>query len=353
MPDEEALKCTAKITCDYDLYALWRIFLEEETDLRTIQTGILGHFCPSDANGTLQHFRDISVPHMQSFITQKPVVDLAVETYVVKVPQCKHRFTELDEQTAECDAHQTALEAAACSHAVEVRRVRTEFAAMWHAAWEAYEATMEEVHYLQLDRIEEHKTLSVVQCLLNRTTERNGRPCDETTNETATEITHCEEVRHTIDISWLILTYHEIPPVPPTCVDRDSVHGRCIPEPPNYPCTERFLQQEYSSLPAVPQPEFWEENSHCNQRPECQPCTQMEVPEPPLPSPGDLARSRCKRVMRTAPHSIGRAMFGVHRLADDRNVCEDFAVKDLYQADFRNGTYIIRTPPYTVSRKTL
>jgi len=342
--DEEASKCTTKITCDYDLYALWRIFIDEETDLRTIQTGIIGHFCPPDANGTLQTFRDISVPHMESFITQKPIVDLAVETYAEKVPQCEIHFTALDEQTATCDAHQAALEAAACNHAVEVRRVRTEFATMWHAAWVAYETTMEEVHHLQLDRIEEFKTLSVVQCLLDRTTERNGRPCDESTDETVTEITHCEEVRHTVDITWLILTYHEVEPVPLACVDRDSVHGRCIPQPPNYPCSESFLEQEYSSLPAVPQPEFFEENSHCNQRPDCQPCLQMEDPEPPLPSPGDLARSRCRRVMRTAPFSIGRAMYGVHRLADDINVCEDFAVTDLYEADFKNGTVIIRSP---------
>jgi hypothetical protein len=343
--DEEAMKCTVKITCDYDLWDLWKVFVEEEEELRVIQTGIEGHFCPPDANGTLFSFRAASVPRMESFITQHPVVVRAEERYDDKVPQCEHHFTELDDKTAECDAHQLALENAACRHAVEVRRVREEFARDWHAALEVYERTMTEVHILQLDRIEEYKTLSVVECLLDRTTERNGRPCDESSDEITTEVTHCEEVRVDVDVSWLILVYREVPPVPPTCVDRDSVHGRCIPEPPPYPCQPSFLEQEYSGLPAVPQPEFHEENSHCNQRPACQPCLEMQEPETPMPSPGDVARSRCRRVMRNAPDTIARAMFGVHHFENHvLNVCEDYPVTDLYQADFQYGTYIITSP---------
>jgi len=51
------------------------------------------------------------------------------------------------------------------------------------------------------------------------------------------------------------------------------------------------------------------------------------------------ARSRCREVMNRAPESISGAM-----LVSDLNVCEDFDVTQVQQSDFREGTYIIRTP---------
>jgi len=52
-----------------------------------------------------------------------------------------------------------------------------------------------------------------------------------------------------------------------------------------------------------------------------------------------IARRRCRRVMQEAPSSIGTAMH-----SSDLNVCEDFEVTELYQANFNDGTYIIKTP---------
>ena len=276
--DMEEEKCTTKITCDYDLWGLWTHYLSEESELRTISSGITGHFCAPDTNGTLQIFREGSVPRMQSFNSQKEVVETATHAYGVKTPVCEQEFAQLDDQTAECDAHQIALEETACEHAEEVRRVREEFTVAWQNTITTYQGVVAEVRILVNDRIVEFQTLSTMQCLLDRTTERNGRPCDESTGETETEVSHCEAVRDSVDITWLELVYPEIPPIPPACLNRDSVEGRCMPEPPNYPCSAAFLEQEYSMLPAVPQPQFSSVNSHCNQRPECQRCVGMERP---------------------------------------------------------------------------
>jgi len=51
------------------------------------------------------------------------------------------------------------------------------------------------------------------------------------------------------------------------------------------------------------------------------------------------SRQRCHRAMQDAPSSIGTAMY-----SSALNVCEDFGVTELYQANFNDGTYIIRTP---------
>lgn len=283
--DQEALFCVDKQDCDYHLWDLWKIFVEEERDLRMIEGSIDGHFCVQDedgyyiANGTLFQFRAQSLPYMTSFIVQKVRVDTAEEHYDDYVPQCERKWTILDEQTNECDALQLSLERKACSHAVAIRDVQNTFAEAWNSALFSYNVTVHEVKLQEIDRISEYKTLSVVQCLLDRTSERNGRPCDESTDEISEEVTHCEQVRTTTDVTWLELTYHIVVANPHPCPDRHQVVGRCWPEVPPFPCQAQYLTEEYGSLPDVPVPVFSETNSHCNPRPDCESCTGI-VDEP-------------------------------------------------------------------------
>ena len=53
--------CLPKIQCDYDLWGIWRRFVEEESILRKYSTEVENHFCAEDANGTMFIFRDHSV----------------------------------------------------------------------------------------------------------------------------------------------------------------------------------------------------------------------------------------------------------------------------------------------------
>lgn len=256
--------------------------------MRERSTLIERHFCVEDANGTMSIFREHSVTLFPPFIQQKPVVEHWESEYDVKVEVCEDYYRLLDVKTAECDALQTQLELAACAHSAQVQRVRELFASSWYYATITYQRVVDEVHCLEVDRWKEWRTLATVQCLLQRTTDRNGRPCDDTTDEAVTELAHCEEIQSTESVDHIRIVYHVIPEFPPFCLTPPwevipAIHpfpGRCVPVPPANPCSPEFIAQEYDALWTPPQPEFHSENSHCNQRPECSDCPVGE--EPPI-----------------------------------------------------------------------
>lgn len=263
--------CESKVECDYDLFGLWRSFVREEREVRGYETTLKGHLC--QPNGTLATWRDQAENKMEPWLTfmDSWMRDAA---YDIKIVDCERKYTLLEGQTEVCDDNQASLENAACVHANKVREVREEFAFNWRAARLEYERAVEVVKRMYEDRVQEVLTLGVVQCLLDRVTIRNGRPC-ETTEEATAEFTHCEEERLVVDITWLNHTYHcEQDPPQPFCL------CPVLPEIPSHPCSQQFVQQEYAALPDVPQPAFHEQNSHCNQRPACQSCSgAVDTPE--------------------------------------------------------------------------
>jgi hypothetical protein len=281
---QEEIECDKKRECDYDLYRIWTRFVEEESTLRQLSLDIDHHFCEPEANGTLWIFRDISVALFPPWIEQKPIVETWEEHYHDKVPVCERQFGVLDDKTAECDAIQLQLERAACSHGNVVAEVRNLFAESWAYAMYTYQRILDEVHCLEIDRWKEWRTLASVQCLLDRTSVRNGRPCDESTDEVVTEVARCEEIQVTESIDHLRIIYHEIPAYPDPCPTPPwevvpAVYpypGRCVPVPPQVPCSGGYIGQEYAELWTPPQPEFHSEHSHCNQRPECEACEQVQ-----------------------------------------------------------------------------
>jgi len=320
---QEDVICGHKRECDYELYALWRTFIDEESDVRNIENQIYhrssGHFCAEDAhgnyimNGTTHEFRVESVPIMNEFTRQWPIVVQAEANYDLKVPVCEALFENLDRQTGIAESHQNLEESTACQHRLKVQQVRHDFDCAWSAAMYTYDLTEKESRLMMLDRIREYQTLTTVECLLDRTTERNGRPCDEHTDEVNTEITHCEEMRRGVDITFLELEYEcEVrecgnlpngigphlaedgstlpgcdgplvcPALPPRCEYAGDVviASRCYPDEPVHPCT---AGQIFAGLPAVPQPDFHSSNSHCNQRTPCQACDLPDMPSCPVP----------------------------------------------------------------------
>jgi len=285
--EEERIICDHKRECDYDLYETWLHFVDEESELRQLSREVEDHFCVEGANGTLWLFRDTSVTLFPPWLIQKPIVEHWEYEYNRKVPVCETWYTTLNHKTEECDALQLHLEEAACAHANRVVNVKIRFATYWTYAVETYQRIVDEVHCLEIDRWKEWRTLCTVQCLLDRTTERNGRPCDETTDEVVTEVTHCEQDQYdNCGIDHLMIIYHMIPDFPPLCAMPPwevvpAVYpwpGRCVPQVPQKPCEAGYIAQEYAELWIPPQPEFHSENSHCNQRPPCLDC--MIVLEP-------------------------------------------------------------------------
>jgi len=283
--EAEEMICGHKRRCDYDLWEIWRRFVEEESEMRQYSEEISSHFCVEGANGTMWIFRDHAITLFPPWLEQKPIVEHWEHEYDIKVPECEEWFITLDDKTAECDALQLQLERAACTHYNLVIEVRNNFADAWAYAMVTYQRIMFEVHCLEIDRWKEWRTLSTVQCLLDRTTERNGRPCDETTDEIVTEVATCERVQVDESIDHLRITYYIMPPFPPPCAMPPwdvvpEVHpwpGRCVPEPPAKPCNADWVAQEYAELWIPPQPIFSETNSHCNQRAECEVCTPAPV----------------------------------------------------------------------------
>ena len=67
----------------------------------------------------------------------------------------------------------------------------------FHNAWASlhasYQGITDLVYNQTQDRHQEYKTLVVVQCLLGRVRELNGRPCDESTGSVDDEMSTCEQ----------------------------------------------------------------------------------------------------------------------------------------------------------------
>jgi len=285
---EEAAICRSKQECDYDLYEIWERFVEEEYELRDLSKQVEDHFCVEGANGTMWAFRDHSITLFPPWRTQKPIVEHWEQQYHVKVPVCEEWYRLLDEKTEECNGYQERLEQYACEHYSEVLETRIHFASYWSYAVDAYQTLVDEVHCNELDRWKEWRTLETVQCLLERTTLRNGRPCDETTDEATVEYTQCEQLQQDVDIDHIRIRYPQPPPEPAPCATppwegdvRPAVEywpGRCVPVLPTMPCDAAYQQQEYSGLPVVPEALFHHENSHCNPRQACSACQPMIEP---------------------------------------------------------------------------
>jgi hypothetical protein len=282
---QEKIACDAKRDCEMDLYRLWQSWVQEETDLQEIHTQIEEHFCHPDEhgnekNGTLNSFRIASEPWMRAYITQKTECDAAEGAYDNKVPLCDVTNAALDSRSAICNTNQDDLEAKACAHNSAIIENVNLFHATWASLHASYQGITDLVYNQTQDRHQEYKTLVVVQCLLERVHELNGRPCDEETGQVSEEMSTCEERGDDLvictDEPTLCPEYDPPPPTPPACANRDSVVGRCLPQPVPSPCSDAWIAAEMaenSVLPALPSPEFTATNPGCNAYPPCSECS--------------------------------------------------------------------------------
>jgi hypothetical protein len=285
---EEDVACNNKRDCEMELYRKWSHWVTEEEELREIHGYISGHFCPPDANGTLHAFRVASVPWMQQYMAQKIEVEAAEQEYDVHLPECVVKHTQLDQKSGTCNAHQTALEEKACAHATKITDVLTAYYNDFAQAQSAYNCAVEEIMQLERDRKREWVTLQVVNCLLGRVHELNGRPCDSETGEVDQEISFCEQ-GHYVEVCSqedgeprLCLDYPPVPPCPQQCLGRDLVTEEplCLPAVQPIPCDGEWQAQEYDGLPGYPLPPFSETNPGCNAYPECISCPELPTPAP-------------------------------------------------------------------------
>jgi len=277
--EEEAPKCKTKTDCDKSLYEYWDTWYKHELDLHRDHLTFHGHFCVE--NGTHIDIRSTSASYMTDWMVTEERVRSAASKYTKQVELCNTAYTELSKQNEACNIMQTALEKAACAHAEKVSETVINFHTDFVKNVAAYETLVNHTKHMQADRIKEYTTLEVVQCLLHRVTERNGAPCDETTDTLEKELTECRERRHVVDSTHLNLTYPCIPPIPVACSSRDSL-SNCMPIVQPHPCGTSFITQEYAELPALPEAPFgmqdaalrgdvWRETS-CHGRPDCAVC---------------------------------------------------------------------------------
>lgn len=281
--DLEREKCDGKRECEMEMYRLWLAWVREETELREIHNHIEEHFCVQDehgnyiANGTLHTFRVASVPWMQSYTEQKALCDLAEEAYDNKLPDCVIAYIELDHRSGQCNANLDDLEGKACAHASAIAENLRLFHNAWASLHASYQGITDLVYNQTQDRHQEYKTLVIIQCLLERVHELNGRPCDESTGTVDDNMATCEQRGEDLvictDRPTLCPTYDPPPPTPPDCADRHSVVGECLPTPQPKPCDGAWIAEEMTPLPALPEPEFSATNPGCNQYPECSECS--------------------------------------------------------------------------------
>lgn len=286
--DEEEIKCDNKRQCDMDLYAKWSHWVSCENDLKKDHDNIHGQFCAppgrvvdeewvDGVNGTLHIFRETAKVHLNEYIIQKPICDTAISDYNGHIQLCDSNVTALDDKSLECNKHQEDLEEDACHHHREISDVLSEYHNDYTTANNSYNFLVNTTKQKQEDRIQEYVTLKVVNCLLDRVHERNGRPCDETTGEIEDELGNCSALRDTVDYDFLLLTYRPAPPHVAPCLSPDKVvgHGPCLPVHQPAPCSHAWHAQEMAvptPLPAVPEATFSHTNPGCNAYPVCTEC---------------------------------------------------------------------------------
>jgi len=294
--DSEEHKCIEKRECEMEAYRLWTEWVSEEEVLKEIHRSFDGHFCLPGSNGTLATFRVASVPWMERYMTQKKIVDTAELNYDNHIPTCVETHNNLDLKSSTCNANQLDLEEKACAHASKINEVLTDFYADWAQADSAYNCAVEEIMELERDRKREWITLQVVNCLLQRVHDQNGRPCDSETGEVDDQVAFCEE-RHSLNVcdaaegnTILCLNYPEIPLVPPPCLARDKVDGECLPVSQPSPCTDAWDMEQYDGLVTVdgenlrawPVAEYSETNPGCNAWQTCSSCAPLTPPVTPI-----------------------------------------------------------------------
>lgn len=278
----ESGHCESKRQCEMELHRLWVAWVTEEEELREIHDRIDSHFCPPDANGTLHAFRVASVPMMQQYMAKKILVDAAEQAFDSLMPHCVETHVNLDTSSSTCNVLQSNLEEISCQHGAAINEALNTFYNGFLQARSAYNCAVEEIMQLENDRKREWKTLQVVNCLLERIQMQNGVPCDSEDRVTE-EVGHCEALHGNNPCvseeggdPILCLDYQPLPPPLPDCPARDEVIGECLPVWQPLACTGEWDNQEYSNLPAVPQPPFNHENPGCNAYPECVAC--LEIP---------------------------------------------------------------------------
>jgi len=189
-----------KRPCEIELYRLWTIWVGEETDLREFHTNIHGHFCPEGANGTTHAFRQASVPWMDSYMSQKVIVDAAEAAYDNFRPQCIGDHNNLDARSTQCNQLQFNLESKACSEARAVQQTLVDFEARYSSLVLEANSAVQNARTDEVMRHREYRQIRIVECLLNRIHELNGQPCDGASGEIDAEMSHCHAEGEGIEI---------------------------------------------------------------------------------------------------------------------------------------------------------
>jgi len=303
-----------KRPCELALYNLWTTWVDEETALRETHNSIDGHFCPPGANGTLHAFRVDSVAMMNSYMRQKEIVDLAETAYDDYRPGCIVHHNNLDAQSAICNAAQSDLETKACSESRAVHQTLFDFEARYIANQVEIQTAWGNARGDELLRHHEYRQIKIVECLLERIHELNGRPCDEESGELDEQLSHCHaegealnvcnfgdgsvtpdvSIRYEIrdvnvfhdpfetpnEVGWkfldafpyqageltvpvphvgsICLLYPEQPERPPFCqvgVDSFAASSVCLPLEPPHPCDPLWTSAQITPLPGYPRPE--------------------------------------------------------------------------------------------------
>jgi len=271
---EQSVACEGKRSCEMTLYSKWQHWENAEVHLYDLHEGLVAHFCPPDANGTLHTFRVNSITHMDAWKAAKTAADTKKTEYNEQLPHCNTAHGALEDKSVTCNSHQTSLEVKACDLGAAVDTALRNFHTEWAAIHASYQGVTNLIYMSTLDRHKEYRTLKMVQCLLDRIRERNGRPCDESTNEVTEEMTTCETVGVDLDICaetgpddegqevnlGLCPTY-QAPPQEPT-----------LPTSSSFPCSAAWIAEEMGDLPVVPVGDFTSQNPGCNAYPDCSAC---------------------------------------------------------------------------------
>jgi hypothetical protein len=300
----EEAHCESKRACEMHAYGLWELYAtcegigcsdgQETSGLCQNHWDFQNHFCPN--NGTVHDVRTATVEFMDEWQNQERDCVSKKDNFNTYMATCIEHHDALTTVSDWCNDNQTALQNKACEHATAIADTVQWYYESWAHAEGAYQCAVQEIEELESDRHQEWKTLQVVNCLLERVHEQNGRPCDSETGDVDEQVTTCEQ-RHAVDVCdpdsgnpILCIDYHTQPPAATHCSSRDDVVGVCEPTQIPVPCTDGWDQEQYmnvltadgqTTLREWPAPEFSSSNPGCNAWDTCTACGNIATPVRP------------------------------------------------------------------------
>jgi len=224
----------------------------DEAALTDTYHSIKGRWCPNEYHEEDEEFFAANENDMTMYMQQKAAVKQSEQKYLDTKKRCDAAQEARETKQSECHHAQEALEFDACNFGITASGVNEHLRTTWSELDAEYQQSIKDITEDAEDRQKEFVGITIVKCLLQKIEENQlaGTPCDEThADEVNAGIKNCHN--QDINVAHLKIEPKTTPEPPAEAV------------PPNLPCDEHFLAENYATLPVEVQTEVLQNCNPC------------------------------------------------------------------------------------------